>query len=1204
MTSVCYSNRLEGLVEALAAALPRPGRLFDGPWLVVSGRPAELFVDLALARQRGVSGNVDTMSVAGAFARLCTEAVPNLVLIERLHIVGELLALLAERPAGGDDALATIDAYLLGAGPEADAIDRRRVAVAQALASLFSAWSLTQPERLGAWRAGRLADEEPSDNPPLLRAERRLWTLLFGPEGRFARRGQGEGRRYLTLDAFLDERLDRAWRPPSAVHVFGLTDLPPGLQRPFDRLSAKTALSIYAFNPCREFWEDLETTRRPTPAVSGTSSKAGSRRRDSERQLELCIDVVAPAEVTTFERETPFLTLWGRPHRDTIRRLDALCESNADGRYLTVEGPPTWLARLQRDVLDREPLRTGTRRLNLSADGSLVILRAPEPRREWEAIAAEIWKLVRDDAAPGAERAGPPLRFSDIAVLIAGPDEPYLSLAPSVFHEANDLPHTLVDVPLAASSRISEAILGLLALPSGPLSRREVLDVVTHPNIKARFPDADGTVWLALCDALGIARGADRDAFADTYVERDAFNWDQGLRRLVLGRLATGPRSGVERPLSLPGPRGEEAYLPAEVAPDVRADADGLGLLVRSLLADVRFAREARLSIAGWIRFVHALSDAYLSTLSADDEAARLRVFAALDGVANAHREGTTVRLAVAFQLIEEALGGLRGTRGQLFGNGVTVGSLPALRSLPFRIIFVAGLGPERFPAADRPAPLDPGGPARAGEVTSRQRDRSLFLQALLAARERLYLSYVDREPLSGEHREPSAVLLELTETLRDGYGDPAACTRQVVVQRDQDPLARAAFPIAATEARARLLGQQIAARAPAAERLRDVAVERTLTPAAQATLAPLLGTFPHAVAAGRMRDRYVLTLSDLRRFLTCPVQGGSQILLGLRDVEDQTEARQAADEPFGLPRSIEWTVLGDLFLRAWTGAETPTSEALQAAYAEASQTQRLAHLFPAGPFAAATRHRHLRLMETWRAGLLEGAWVVRGPARELVFGRPAPGLPMDEALPALRIPLERQGSLLDVQLQGRLMPRLEIGDARGSLLLAASSNSEDDRDGLRPFLEQLLLAASDHAHAPTTSRHLLLRPSPPKPAAAVTELVFSALSPERARAYLTALVNDIFTGSHDQLFPCEAVFRARKNAEKSGDGAPRVRECIIETRDDPYYRRTSSARLGPVPRAFDYPPPAVEEAEALAERRFGLFFESRQVIKKTKEKA
>ena len=71
MIRILYSNRIEELVGALAAALPIPGDvdgMFDGPWLVVPSRPIELYVDLGLARRRLISGNIDTLSVRGLFA--------------------------------------------------------------------------------------------------------------------------------------------------------------------------------------------------------------------------------------------------------------------------------------------------------------------------------------------------------------------------------------------------------------------------------------------------------------------------------------------------------------------------------------------------------------------------------------------------------------------------------------------------------------------------------------------------------------------------------------------------------------------------------------------------------------------------------------------------------------------------------------------------------------------------------------------------------------------------------------------------------------------------------------------------------------------------------------------------------------------------------------------------------------------------------
>src|SRR5689334_9468586 len=121
MIRVTTSHRLTDLVAALGEALPPPGQLFEGPWLVVPSRPLELYVDLELARRRGVSGNLDTLSLRAAFVRLCAAATPDVVLIDRPLWCAELLGVLEAPASGGRDgadgqagaeALRPIDDYL------------------------------------------------------------------------------------------------------------------------------------------------------------------------------------------------------------------------------------------------------------------------------------------------------------------------------------------------------------------------------------------------------------------------------------------------------------------------------------------------------------------------------------------------------------------------------------------------------------------------------------------------------------------------------------------------------------------------------------------------------------------------------------------------------------------------------------------------------------------------------------------------------------------------------------------------------------------------------------------------------------------------------------------------------------------------------------------------------------------------------------
>jgi exodeoxyribonuclease V gamma subunit len=164
------------------------------------------------------------------------------------------------------------------------------------------------------------------------------------------------------------------------------------------------------------------------------------------------------------------------------------------------------------------------------------------------------------------------LRFRDIAVLVADTvNRPlYQAHIRAVFEELHGIPYNMVDIPLAGECRGIEALLLLLALPMGEFTRPEVLKILTHPVVRERFAEADIDRWRDWCPALEIVRGADRLDHDGTYIDRELFHWEQGLKRLVLRVFMAGPESGDDRVYHL----GNVEYLPFDQSVDAMADVD------------------------------------------------------------------------------------------------------------------------------------------------------------------------------------------------------------------------------------------------------------------------------------------------------------------------------------------------------------------------------------------------------------------------------------------------------------------------------------------------------------------------------------------------------------------------------------------------------------------------------------------------------
>jgi exodeoxyribonuclease V gamma subunit len=1132
-----YSNQTESLLGALVENLDRARRggasPLDPPWLIVPSASLETWVKLGVARTTGIAANFEVHRLRRFVVELVQAERPSVELVDAPRLHGLLLQLLHDEPTLADRELVPVARYLSAAGAGRDALDQRRFQLSRQVALLFDEYGLSRPDMLDAWlRDVCVCGPEHADTE---RWQKRLWQALFGDGGiaRVARRSGAGGRSLLPLHRAVAELDPRKLALPPALHVFGLSYVAQVFQRVLKALASATHLHVYTLNPCMELWEDLERTG-----------------------------------------DTPALRLWGRPGGENMRLLNELSDCDFSPRFVDpTEARATLLSGLQRDVLKREPERP--ERVGATADGSIQVLACPGVRREVEIIAAEIWKLVRaaDDAAP--------LRFNEIAVVVpASQKETYQTHVAAVFREMHDLPHCLVDLPLSAHSRVVEAIELILDLPFGEFRRRELLRVATHPAVLGRFDEAAPTrdEWVGWCDALGIVHGADHHDHAGTYIERDLFNWDQGLKRLALGAWMSGGGPTLDlRRFELDG----EAYLPEEVGQSRVGSSASFGLLVRSLIADARFARSATLTLSEWVRFLRGLLSSYVHPTDDDDQRALLRCHDALSSLEEVELGEQRVSYRVAAELARAALLGLSSSRGQPLSHGVVVAPLLPMRAIPFRAVFLAGLGEGHFPSSDRRNPLDLRRAARrAGDVSPRDQDKYLFLEALLCARERLYLSYVSREPLTGEPHAPSSVVVELLQMLDRGYVDRSSLVRTFPLRRHACEHTRFASRPAAREAQAQALGVDLR---------RHVDGPADLPPAGAAAVREQLGLTPPQAVPLHTAETLHIPIAALRRFLECPLQGAARYLLGMREEDDQ-DLTAREDEPFVTARLDVIVALRELFVRT----AALDDQALEEAFLRLREVGELSGSMPSGLFGQAERPAQLAIVRGWRTlytGLTRGA---AAPPRVVRFGAAEEGARVDEQYDAVGLEVELPGDggvrTVKVHLHGRTEALVESGvDPGGSLVLVQRGRARDafarnGRDALRGFFDQLVLSAS--GRGAQAGWHAFIANVDLDEGPQLETVRFGAISADDARAYLRTLLQDLLTGTHDYCLPCEAVFAHAREPGRE------LAAIVDELRGKKEY--AFSSRFGPVRHGADRDPPDEASARRIIERRFGLFFARR----------
>lgn len=1191
MLHLFYANHTSCLIKALAKHVHqwRHGGGSNGllpAHILLPNSSMEAYVRLGLARHLGIAAHIKVHFINHFMASLLDEAVPNVQLVDGSVLMGWLLKVIMDEHLMGSPGMEPVRAYVDGDVRD-DAANKRRVQFALQMGRLFEEYAYTRADMLDRWRTGPMLQGTPHASTEAW--QRALWLLLFGPHGVAEQFKETSGKRMLVLSDLLKEIPALAPHLPPRIFIFGFSYVAQAFHQLFAVLSRHTHVHVYTLNPCMEFWEDVETHRH-------LHARVRLPRRRTTAQLNLLGASDDPFELLA-STDTPALRLWGRPGRENIRLLNQMGEYEWESDFVDpAEGGPTLLRQLQSDILKREAERTTIPASpNLAQDESITFMACPSVRREVEVVAAEIWKLMREDEAHRKADA-PPLRFNDVAVIINPADhEAYLPHVAAVFKEYSNIPHSVVDLPVASTSRVVEACQLLLNLPLGNFGRSELLRLVTHPCVVQRFPEDQAEPWMQWCDELGIVHGASHQDHAGTYIDRDVLNWDQGIRRMVLGTFMAGEPSGHRGLFNYNG----EDYLPLEIPSGMVESAGHLGLLVRSLIADAHSARDEPRTMEQWAWFLQDMVHSCICATTPEEERDLARCIRVLESLGELDLGSAPVPYSLVHEILVDALGGMTGSRGQHLVQGVVVSSFRPMRAIPFRVVFILGLGEGRFPAPEGRNPLDLRlAKRRAGDVSPREGDRYMFLETLLCAQDRLYLSHVCREQLTGAPLHHCSVVSELLHILARGYVPPSWFKEHVRsyplrrwdaerapshAQLEQEMLACAEVR---REHRAWRVHSHLRQSALAAPAMDLASMQRCMRPEVWQRMSGLLGIMRPAnpVSIPSSSSATVsLPMVALRRFLECPLQGSARTVLGLvEDESDDPLARE--DEPFTTPQIHRTQMLRDVFLESMS-----TGAPLESCYAARAAREGMHGITPTGMFAQVERRVHVKILEQWEDQLVSTLGNTARKLKVMRYGRADQHSNVDVLHPALPVAVTATfpGAPTSLLLYGKTEPLMQ-GPEAGSVILAVHTSSSGRhtertaRDALRGWMDHLwMVAAGQHPPDVPWCAHVCVAGSEQ---AAVHTYAFPSVDASMAMRHLSLLCTDLFSQVHDYLLPCEAVFKWADKG-KRGELADYVDELINGTWS------SFSSMHGPVRHPEQYRVP--DDANNLATRRFAGFLDA-----------
>jgi len=1192
MICLHYSNRLEELIAPLAAAIARHQRAapLARAVVVVPNRIVEEYLKLRLAEVTGVAANIEFPFLRRYLARVVEAADPAVGVLEADDLELVIFECLRSAVDVADPEFSAVAQYVSAGTKRPEDCELRLFQLSVRTARLFREYGISRAPMLARWRGGTAPGLDSMRESE--RWQRRLYLSIFEPDDRLAPRwiANQETRRYpLTsaLAAVARDKLAAVLARP--LHIFGLSYAGPEFARIFAKLGELSEVHIYALNPCMEFWEDVDS------AYTGARDRLVRR----EHRVGAALDSAEDPFGLDAPGDNAALRLWGKPGREYVRLLNELTACDFDSHFsrpLDGAGHGSLLARVQESILLREPETSAAAPAPPRArDESIRFLACPGIRREVEIVADSIWSLITENEKA---TAGLALRFHQIAIVIPDAElDSYLPHVETVFSERHQIPLNMVDRPFSAQGRVVEAVELLLRLALGHFARDEVLHLVTHPAIAGEAqPDAGR--WEDWCQSLGVFFGADEREFTATYIPANHYHWDQALRRLALGAFMAGETRSETRTVSA---TQDEEYLPCEIAQDDIASAGALILSVRKLIAEALDLRARRLPMVQWALLLSDLVRTYVRPADPAGRAIADRCIAAIESMASEELRGEPVFYPVACARALGRIADAQSEQGRYAESGVAVGSFAALRSIPFRVIFALGLGETIFPEREKHDLLDLRlARRRAGDVSANQRDRYLFLETLLAARERLVLSWVSRDALTGQKLEPSALIRELKLIAR-GYLDQAEIDALTTDHRrsrydldyfpdlvDKPPIdglvsfdrhARDGARMAALRDDLNQACGNVALVAQDQELLEMLSaqVRKELAPALRSVDPPGAG----GAGAGPVQQRVIpLSLGALRRFLECPLQGAAHYALGMMD-DDDGDDEDVENEPLTQTRLDLVVMLRDAF---WKGHGE--AQSVKDAYERALHLHQLEGKAPVGPFADALRTEFSRRLDLCLEQTRELKIANLKGWERIRFGAAQEAAEADRVLPPILLDVKMRRLAGDTAVRVSLRGTVAVAPRRDkSIRCIARASGAGPKDFLEGFLGAIALAAAGETSARSFQAIAVGSSGDGADQVKITREL-KVPSAAKAREYLTALADDLFSANNHYFLPIDAVAEVFKKARKGNRVTDRLIWEIIEDLRDNEFSHCSSD-YGPIRNPRFYSPPPPRQVKEIIKRRF-----------------
>lgn len=810
-------NKLEDLRDLLSEWITsHPLQPLENECILVQSNGIAQWLKMALARDKGGCGIAAAVDVTlpGRFLWQAYRSVfanlPKISPYDKAPLTWRLYALLgnwqqleAKLIQLGEDPnhLEPLQSFLqVDSCPKTRTFSPRRLhQLAANLADLYDQYQVYRADWLAAWQQKKnqlitaRGEEKPLEAKDLWQPV--MWRLLIAeinadpqlPSS--ASNPWAKASRASIHQAVIEEckKFSLTHRPanlPRRVLVFGISSLPRQTLDLLHALAPFTQVLVFASNPSKHYWGDL---------VEGKDLLRQEYKRVKDRKINPNLN---PEDLHL--AGNPLLASWGKQGRDYLHLLD---EQDAPESYKglfnsldifssplenslanTTNKQPSLLNQLQDDIFELRSISERlaavekqelTNTINPATDTSLQFITAHSAQREIEILHDQLLKTF-SDAQAEQQANGEPLAPRDILVMVPNIDD-YAPAIQAVFGRYSLLPFHITDQNQRKQNTLLIALEKLLSLPTSRFTVSELLSLLDTPALRAKYQLEEADLpklkdWILGANIRWGLSGAQKAKLDLPNNEQNT--WLFGLRRLLLG-FASG--SAAWQNLE---PHDEVAGLEAALLGPLAQLLDDLQLTLQQL--------EEEQSPHQWLTCIEDLLTRFFVETSKADGWALMNLeiqleqladtwhYAGMADVKNIEEAQLDKEPQLSIEVIaEELLANLDqpNLTQKFLGGAINFATLMPMRAIPFKQVWLLGMNDGDYPRKVHAADFDlMANDYRPGDRSRREDDRYLFLEALLAARQKLVISWVGRSQRDNTPRPPSVLVSQLRDYLAAGW--------------------------------------------------------------------------------------------------------------------------------------------------------------------------------------------------------------------------------------------------------------------------------------------------------------------------------------------------------------------------------------------------------------------------------------------------